>query len=70
MANIIHHQSLVEEIDAFLSKTGMGVSYFGKRAAKNSELVRRLKSGKRVWPHTEQKIRDFIAANSSPEKAS
>ena len=61
MSNIIHHQALVEDIDAFLAETGMGASYFGKVAAKNSEVVARLKTGGRVWPETETAIRDFMA---------
>lgn len=52
--------SLLEEIDAFLSETGMGQSYFGKVAAGNSELVARLRDGGRVWFETEQKVRSFI----------
>lgn len=53
---------LLEEIDTFLSETGMGESYFGKRATGNSELVSRLRNGRRVWPETEEKVRTFIAA--------
>lgn len=57
---------LMTAIDDFLSVTGMGPSYFGKVAANNSELVSRLKRGRRVWPETEQKIRDYIAKNTPP----
>ena len=52
--------SLIELIETFLSETGMGASYFGKVAAGNSEIVPRLRNGKRVWPETEQKVRAFI----------
>jgi len=51
---------LLAEIDAFLSETGMGASYFGKSAVGNSELVQRLRQGKRCWPETAQKVRAFI----------
>jgi len=54
--------SLLDDIDAFLSETGMGASYFGKVAAGNSEIVHRLRKGKRVWPETETKVRAFIKA--------
>lgn len=54
--------SLLDEIDAFLAERGMGASYFGKIAAGNSEIVHRLRNGKRVWPETEKKVRDFIRA--------
>ena len=56
-------QTLLQEIDAFLSATGMGVSYFGKQAAGNSELVRRLRDGGRIWPETEIKVRAFMASH-------
>jgi hypothetical protein len=54
--------SLIQDIDAFLRDTGMGASYFGKLATGNSELVARLRSGRRVWPETEQKVREFMRA--------
>lgn len=61
---------LLAEIDAFLSDSGMSESYFGKRAARNSELVDRLRKGGRVWPETEAKIRSFIIVRemSAPAK--
>ena len=55
-------RTLLQEIDAFLSETRMGESYFGKKAAGNSELVARLREGRRVWPETEAKVRSFILA--------
>ena len=55
-------QSLIDAIDTFLAATGMGPSYFGKRAVGNSELVRRVRAGGRVWPETEAAVRDFMAA--------
>lgn len=53
---------LLSDIDTFLAETGMGASYFGKKAAGNSELVSRLRSGRRIWPETAQQVRNFIAA--------
>lgn len=58
-----HHPELVAKIAAFLSATGMGESYFGKVAVKNSEVVKRLRVGKRVWPETEAALIAFMAAN-------
>jgi hypothetical protein len=54
------NHDLLTEIDAFLAETGMGVSYFGKVASGNSEIVQRLRSGRRVWPETADKVRLFI----------
>jgi hypothetical protein len=57
---VIKHPQLLAEIEAFLSETDMGESYFGKKAAKNSELVARLRAGKKVWPDTETSVRSYI----------
>jgi hypothetical protein len=54
------HSPLLAEIEAFMSEADMSASYFGKRSAGNSELVARLRSGGRVWPETEAKVRSFI----------
>lgn len=61
MSNIIHHQDLIQEIDAFLSETGMGVSYFGKLATGNSEVVARLKAGRPILTSTAENLRAFMA---------
>lgn len=61
---------LLSEIEAFLAETGMGVSYFGKAATGNSELVPRLRDGRRCWPETQQKALDFIKARRKQEDAS
>lgn len=65
----IPHAKLLSDIEAFLADTGMGVSYFGKIATGNSELVARLKEGKRCWPETEQKARSFMAGYQPKRKA-
>lgn len=59
----IHQNNLLSEIDAFLAETGMGPSYFGKQATGNSEVVSRLREGRRVWPETETKLRAFMIAH-------
>jgi hypothetical protein len=52
--------SLLREIEEFLAVKPMGEAYFGKCAARNSELVRRLREGRRVWPETEMAVRAYI----------
>ena len=54
------HEKLIGEIDAFITKTGIGETYFGAKAINNSALVARLKDGRRIWPDTEAEIRAFI----------
>lgn len=61
--------ALLKEIDDFLRETRMGASYFGKVAAGNSELVSRLRGGRRVWPETEEKVLAFIAERRSQARA-
>lgn len=56
-------EKLLSDIDAFLTETGMGPSYFSKSASGNSELVKRLRSGGRLWPETEKKVRDFMRSH-------
>jgi hypothetical protein len=60
---------LLREIRAFLKKTGMGKSYFGKAAARNSELVARLEEGKTVTLRTAVKVRKFIADRHAKNEA-
>lgn len=55
---------LLKEIRRFLSRTGMGPSYFGKAACGNSELVERLENGGTVTLVTADRIRDFMQARS------
>lgn len=52
--------TLLGEIEAFISRTGMGESYFGRLAAGNTELVARLRRSGRVWPETEDRVRAFM----------
>ena len=61
---------LLDEIEAFLSETGMGPSYFGKQAVRNSEIVSRLRAGGRVWPETEAQLRGFMLAARRASKES
>jgi len=58
------HHPILREVEEYLAKTGMGETYFGKRAANNSELVARLRAGGSVHFKTEDSIRAFISKNS------
>jgi len=53
---------ILEEIDAFMAETGIGGFRFGMLAIKNGRLVERLRSGGRIWPDTEERVREFIIA--------
>lgn len=57
--------ALLADVEAFLSVTGMGESYFGKRAVNNSELVKRLRAGRPILATTEANVRAFMASHQS-----
>ena len=61
----VMNTDLLIEIRSFLARSGMGETYFGKAAVGNSELVKRLENGRRIWPDTEEKVRAFIAERSA-----
>lgn len=54
---------LLEEIELYLAARKMGANYFGQKAVGNSDLVPRLRNGGRVWPETEEKVRQYIQRN-------
>lgn len=59
---------LIEEIDGFLNEFGIGEHRFGILAANNGRLVERLRTGGRVWPETEERVREFMARRRSAVK--
>lgn len=59
------HRKLLDDIESHLAATGMSASYFGRLACGNSEVVARLRAGKRVWPETEMKLRAWMFANAN-----
>lgn len=62
-----HQHPLLDEIEGFLAESGMSPSYFGKKAAKNSELVARLRGGGDVRTATAERVRGFIREKSATE---
>lgn len=55
--------TLLNEIDAFLSQSGMSEYRFGYLAVSNGRLVERLRNGGRIWPETAEGVRKFIREN-------
>ncbi|MEQ9634632.1 MAG: hypothetical protein RLW68_00960 [Devosia marina] len=59
---------LLSDVEAFLAKTDMSASYFGKMAANDSNFVARLRNGTTpvrgrevfVRPDTERAVRTFM----------
>jgi len=66
---MVDKNPLLDEIEAFLSETGMGPSYFGKQAVGNSEIVARLRKGRRVWPETEEQLHSFMRSERQKRRS-
>ncbi|MFC0246820.1 hypothetical protein ACFOLL_13105 [Falsochrobactrum ovis] len=56
---------LLNDIEEFLSETGMSAYTFGFEAVRNGRLVERLRMGRRVWPETQAEIRAFMRVERS-----
>lgn len=52
--------SLVRDIDKFMREHGLAASAFGRAAVNDWKFVRDLRNGRRVWPETEAKVRQFM----------
>ncbi len=61
--NTTQNSDILREIEAFLEKTGMSASYFGKLSTGNSELVGRLRRGGDIRTKTVLKVSEFISNN-------
>jgi hypothetical protein len=53
---------LLAEIAAFQSKVKVGESKIGMIALNDPKFVARLRGGRRCWPETAKKVRDFMSA--------
>ncbi|XAI96811.1 hypothetical protein [Synechococcus phage Ssp-JY39] len=60
---------LLSEIENFMVSENIGEHRFGILAANNGRLVERLRAGGRIWPETEQQVRDFMTARRAPKEA-
>lgn len=56
MDTLLHH------VEAFMDENSLSASAFGDGALGDRHLVRQLRKGRRLWPETEAKVRDFMAA--------
>ena len=52
---------LIRDIDEFLAEFQVSEYRFGFLAAKNGRLVERLRKKGRVWPETEQEVRNYMS---------
>jgi hypothetical protein len=61
--------SILEDIEAFIAAKEISPTAFGDMASNDRHLVRQLRSGRRLWPETEAKIRKFMA-EYTPDQSS
>lgn len=55
-------KALLAEISTFTSKVKIPETTIGIIALNDSNFVRRLREGRRCWPETAKKVRDFMSA--------
>lgn len=65
MSNLLH------DIEAFLTanEARFSATAFGDAALGDRHLVRQMRAGRRVWPETERKIREFMVRESHQDDA-
>lgn len=58
------HTDLIAEIDAFLARTGMAETTFGRLAVNDGKFVGRIRSGGGLTLATLERVRTFITRAS------
>jgi 2,4-dienoyl-CoA reductase-like NADH-dependent reductase (Old Yellow Enzyme family) len=53
---------LIDAIDQFIQRHSMSPVTFGRSALRDPHFVRDLRGGRRVWPETEDKVREFMSS--------
>lgn len=59
--------NLLSEIEEFMQAEKIGEHRFGILAVNNGRLVERLRSGRRIWPETTQRVREFMLKRISSQ---
>ena len=62
-------EQLLEDVEAFLAKTGMYASYLGRDAVNDTALVSRLRAGRDVRSETADRVRTFMRTWKKPKAA-
>jgi hypothetical protein len=66
----VQNEELLRFISDYCRQTGMAESTFGRRAVNDGKFANRLRQGGRVTVDTLERVRGFIASNSSKQLAS
>lgn len=54
-------ESLLTEIELFMAAHGLSQWQFGQRALGDRRFIKEIRAGRRVWPETASKVRQFMA---------
>lgn len=67
-------ETLLPDIEKFLETHQMAPTRFGEHALKDRRFVKQLRKGRRVWPETADRVRNFmvtykpeLSAKKSPQ---
>lgn len=58
-----HPNPILTEVEAYLAASGMAPTSFGLATLKDRHFVRQLRGGRRLWPETEAKVREWMRDN-------
>lgn len=61
-------ESLLSEIELFIDAHGLSPTKFGQEALRDRHFVKQLRKGRRVWPETAAKVRQFMATYGAQQR--
>jgi hypothetical protein len=61
--------SLLSDIELFLATHSVSATKFGQDALGDRHFVKQLRKGRRVWPETETKVRQFMVSYKPQQEA-
>lgn len=63
-------KKLLSEIEEFAERVGCAPSVVGRKAGQGGRFYARLKEGRRCWPETAEKVREYMSLNDPNFKGS
>jgi hypothetical protein len=61
--------ALLNDIELFMETHGLSATKFGQDALGDRHFVKQLRKGRRVWPETEAKVRQFMVTYKPQQEA-
>lgn len=56
-------EALIAEIDAYCGQAGISPATLGRQAGQGGNFYKRLREGRRSWPETMEKVRQYMREN-------